>query len=387
MAKNDESDELAAELRDLVKGGAEYERVRAAGKPVTLSKIVAQYSEERRTPSYSGLPKWKVTSPGIAAGKKQEPSPSTSASTGTDPGLGPSEPASELMTTHTGHESTVQLPLEQVANTEVDGLPIADVSPREEEPETEEPAPVTPITEDRGSEGALKRGPVITIPTGDKAEWAAAIASQVRGGAPAKPYRPAKDVEAAPSETSDPARKPKEAPGKKASRSAETVPVRREDEVPEAPPVESRREEKRTELRIGLTAAFAATLIVGMLIGRWVWLKDDGPKVQPSASQAAEGPAPVMSSAWMKPVQPPASAAPPTAPVIPSVAPVAPSASSAVKAHGPKHGIEPGHTAEPPAAPPVPAVTTQAPVPVPTPVVPSATVAPSSTAVPGMKTY
>lgn len=364
MAKNDEKivPSPAAttddELRALVKGGAEYEKRRPAGKPVTLSRIVAEFSEERRSPSMAGLPNWRAsgTMPGIPE----------DTSTGTDPGLGPvAELGPEMTETSVGHLTTVQMPL-----VPAEAETLVERGPQDEPVTSERATPVIAASEEAiaearampavkavkispldestdvdparesPSEGALKSGRVITIPDGNKAEWAEKIASQVRGGAPAKPLR--KSTPKAPEAAAAPSQEAK------SRRDEPTVIRSREDDTPDAPPVESRREEKRTELRIGLIAMVIAAVLVGVMIGRWVWTRDDGAT---HAVASAGSSAPTPSALVPTPVVPVTPLAPlPSGPT--HMGPLLdPEPSATVKAHGPKHPPDHGHGVEPPSQP------------------------------------
>lgn len=352
MSKSDEKDAvereaesadvIANDLRALVSGGAAYEGGRrGAGRPATLSRVVEQYSDERRTPSRSGLPKWKGTAPGMGT---------DDARGDTDPGIGPgSERARE----------TPVVPATEAALREASQMHVT------------EPSKVIVTGAEMPSDEALESARVITIPKGDKTAWAEQIAAQVRGTTPEQAGR--KPVASEPKEP-EASVIVAAAPAKRSRRDEPTV--AREDAVPEAPPVESRREEKRTELRMGVTAVVLAALLVGVFIGRWFWMSDTGgPRAGTSATTAPSSTTvPVASIASLAPAA--STVASPGASGIPSpssVAPAstAPSSSATGKHHGPKHGSDPGHGTEPQSAPSAavaPAVTTAAqppPAPVP----------------------
>ena len=351
MAKNDEkTDEsqrhvpadvdLVNELRELVKGGAAYEARKPAGKPNTVSHIVNGFSDERRTPSRLGLPRWKAsaTQSGLqpnALESASDPAPNE-ASGGTDPGLGPASQGlpQDVLDTHIGHLTTVELPLTRTGKSEGRVLgemsEIAGTTTREADtshstesaPDTkseppkgrvlrrEEVEPAPP----REQNGALLGGRSVTLPDGDKGALAERIAEQVRG-------RLGENTNDSPT----------------GSRDASTV--MGQDAIPEAPPVESRREEKRTELRIGVVAGMLTTLILGVLIGRWFWQdRGEGTGVSgPSLTVSALGPAaPVVTS--QSNVTSLSTATPSTPSTLaPGVSPTV-SASSEKPTHAPKHG-------------------------------------------------
>ena len=372
MAENDKNDgvsgrpnpddgDLVNELRELVTGGAVYEERRAPGKAGGASRIVNDFSDERRTPSRSGLPKWRATA-------TESGTPATvrdadrdgSTTQGTDPGLGPSVVAGSLSTdfteTYVGHQTTVELPLALDASVAPHAAVAPDAAPlpRGKDPavkmqaptvgteaakKAEEPAPTSKPPKGRvlrrenvkdepvvsGDKATPMMGRMVTLPDGDRGALAESIATQVRQSSKAAVHGP-------------------------------------EDATPDAPPVESRRVEKRTELRIGVAAGMLAMLIAGILIGRWFW-QDRGalPRAAGSAEMAATMTA---VSVPMTAVSASVSSAPPDAVLPPSM--VAPSPSTPVKAHGPKHPEGPGHGVEPrsgpvPSAAVTPAVTTPTP--------------------------
>ena len=382
------------ELRELVKGGAVYEERRAPGKVGGASRIVNDFSDERRTPSRSGLPKWRATATesGTSA-TVRDTERDGSTTQGTDPGLGPSVAAGTLSDdfteTYVGHQTTVELPLAPVV-AEAAAVPVAAVLPRAKDVASEvaavakaadasEAEEVAPKTKSEPPKGRVLRrenvedagvappalsliGRMVTQPDGDKAEWAEKIASQVRSGAPGTPVVKPKEPEAA--------TPVKEASSPKSGRDEPTL-IREKDGLPEAPPVESRRVEKRTELRIGVGAGMLAMLIAGILIGRWFWFGGVAPRagigvgttamsvgstappllVTPTAPASAPSSAPSAvepaagTSTQVKPVQPKhsagASTTQPKASVSPSVAVVVPAAPEpshppvALPTHGP----------------------------------------------------
>ena len=336
--------DLVNELRELVKGGATYEARKPAGKPNTVSHIVNGFSDERRTPSRLGLPRWKAsaTESGLQPNAREyaaDPTPNE-ASGGTDPGLGPKTEslAQDVLDTHIGHLTTVELPLAGTAKpeggrlgatSEIAGATTGDADTSqstESAPDTKSEPPkgrvlrreeveaVAPLEQN----GGLIGGRSVTLPDGDKGALAERIAEQVR-------VRLGEN-------TSD-----------AASGSREALTVMRQDAIPEAPPVESRREEKRTELRIGVVAGMLTTLILGVLIGRWFWQdRGEGTGVSgPSLTASALGPAVTGATivATSQPTFPSLSPATPPAPsvIAPGVVPAV-SASAEKPTHGPKHG-------------------------------------------------
>ena len=137
-----EDAELVNELRELVKGGAVYEERRAPGKPATASRIVNGFSDEKRTPSRSGLPKWKATAtePGSPS-TVRDAQPDGSTTQGTDPGLGPSVGivglGPDVAKTHVD-DLTVDVAKTHVDDLTTVELPVAPVAP------AKEPDPVVP---------------------------------------------------------------------------------------------------------------------------------------------------------------------------------------------------------------------------------------------------